>query len=650
MANVGVTFDFAAESAKLRSEVDKVRKELSGLKASAKSIEDGFKFVGGAIAGALSIGAITAFVSKVNSIGNNLADLSTRLNASASGLQILELAAAQAGGSAEGMDTALAKMSTTLGDAVTGNKAAADAFAKLGVSAKELAGLKADEAFRQISAAIEQIPNSFERASIAQDIFGKGAKDINGLLASATSSIDGATAALAEQGAVLNDLDVSKIDQMNDALGLQQTIVTNLGIKFLSNLSPAVNVAVNSFADLMKNMGGATEAGKTFGVVLTAAIKMIEAAVYSIIAVFESMRYTVAVVMWGIVQGVAKIVETAARAAEILNLSSAASLRSAADNTQMFADSLNVVATTARTNAQSAASAAFQAGAAVLNAGAIFGAEAAKMEAQAAATAARVGGAQGATGGVGTVAGKAGKAAKEPGVSLSEATLYGAVNPDPMLDPRVIAENGVNAALLEIHDQYAQTRAGQIDALNETVIGSLLSSAQFQQQIEANKNATMGDMMGSLVSMAISQGGALGKAGKALAIAQTIWSTGTAVMKAMAEVPFPANIAAAASVAVMGVAQLANIMKTNVGSGGSVVGAKGGTVGGSTPATPDNMPGTYQPTDQYRTTAQIVIQGNVFSSQETADWIINQLREATSTRDVVFINSNSRQALELAGA
>jgi hypothetical protein len=168
--------------------------------------------------------------------------------------------------------------------------------------------------------------------------------------------------------------------------------------------------------------------------------------------------------------------------------------------------------------------------------------------------------------------------------------------------------------------------------------------------IEQSKNQTIGQMMGNLASIAMQQGGVIGKAGKALAIAQTIWSTGTAIMKAMAEVPYPANIAAAAGVAIMGAAQLANIMKTNVGSGGSIAGAKGGTVGGSTPMTPDNMPATAPPTDAYKNVAQVIIQGNVFSSQETADWIVGKISEAVNNRDMVFIAGNSRQALELAGA
>jgi hypothetical protein len=154
MANVGVTFDFAAESAKLRSEIDKVRKELSSINATAKGIKDGFKTVGTAIAGALSVGAITAWLSKVNQAADQLNDLSTRLGASASGLQTLQVAAQQAGGSAEAMATGLSKLQVTIGEGLQGNKKAAEAFQQLGLSARELAGLKTDEAMRRVAVAL----------------------------------------------------------------------------------------------------------------------------------------------------------------------------------------------------------------------------------------------------------------------------------------------------------------------------------------------------------------------------------------------------------------------------------------------------------------------------------------------------------------
>jgi hypothetical protein len=220
---------------------------------------------------------------------------------------------------------------------------------------------------------------------------------------------------------------------------------------------------------------------------------------------------------------------------------------------------------------------------------------------------------------------------------------------DPFADQQVIDQISINDTLQAVTDAHNQTMIGKLEAFEQTKLGMMLTNADLMQQIELNKNATLGDGMSALVGLAIQQGGALGKAGKALAIAQTVWSTGQAIMKAMAEVPWPASIAAAANIAAMGVAQLANIKRTNIGSGGSIVsGRGGGGASSASPALPDSTPALGQPLQQ-QNAVQIIVQGSLFAAQETVDWLTEQIGAAVNSRDLVFIQGNSRQALELRG-
>jgi hypothetical protein len=648
MANVGVTFDFAAESAKLRSEIDKVRKELSSINATAKGIKDAFKTVGTAIAGALSVGVITSWLSKVNQAAGQLDDLSQRLSASASGLQSLQIAAAQAGGSAEAMNNALARMSVSLGDALANrSKIASDALARLGLNARELSELKTDEAMRRISTALSEVGNSYDRAGIAQAIFGKGAKDLGEFFAVAPDQINEVEAALTKAGAALDDIDVAKLGAMNDDLALQGQIVENLGIKFLANLSPAVTVATESFAGLIQNIGGATEAGKGFGVVMTAAIKIVEAAVYGLGAIFEGLRSIVSGVLFVITSGVEKLISGMAGAAEALRLDIAVPLRNASEIASGMAESFDSISRSAQQNATTAAAAAIKAGTDVMRAGEIFDEASRRLEERAAAAASRATGAQGAfnEAGAGGAAEKDKFKVRDPAV-LSKENLG---RLDPFSDPLVLEQISINETMQAVTDAHNATMLGKIEQFEQSKIGMLLNSSDLQQQIEFNKNATLGDAMSTLVGMAIQQGGALGKAGKAIAIAQTIWSTGQAVMKAMAEVPWPANIAAAANVAAMGVAQLANIKRTNIGGSGSILGARGGSVGASAPSLSDNIQGATGTPLQQQSAVQIIVQGSLFAAQETVDWLTEQIGAAVMDRDVVFISGNSRQAMELRG-
>jgi hypothetical protein len=403
-------------------------------------------------------------------------------------------------------------------------------------------------------------------------------------------------------------------------------------------------VATEAFAGLLTNMGGATEAGKGFGVVMVAAIKMVEAGVYGLGAVFETLRGTVAVILAVITNAVGNLIGILASAAEIANLGIADELRSASDAAINFGESLSNVSASAFQNAKMAAAAALEAGADVLNAAAIFEEASNRMAASSAKIVASTAGTAGA---VGTV-GAAGKAAtdKTGTLTVSKESL-GTI--DPLTDPAVLEQVGINDAMQSITDAHNATMLGKIEAFEQTRVGMLLNSADLQQQIEFNKNATLGDAMSTLVGVAIQQGGALGKAGKAIAIAQTIWSTGQAVMKAMAEVPWPANLAAAANIAAMGVAQLANIKRTNIGSGGSVLAGRGGSVGASAPSLSDNVQGATGTPLTQQSAVQIIVQGSLFAAQETVDWLTEQIGAAVMDRDVVFISGNSRQAMELRG-
>ena len=119
-------------------------------------------------------------------------------------------------------------------------------------------------------------------------------------------------------------------------------------------------------------------------------------------------------------------------------------------------------------------------------------------------------------------------------------------------------------------------------------------------------------------------------------------------MNAFAQVPYPANIGVAAAIAAKGVMQLAQIKKTNIGSGGSVAASGGISAGGASPL-PSSVPAAAASTESDRKSAsQIIIQGPILSGQQSAEWLLDILRQATDA-DMVFMTGNSRQAMEIRG-
>jgi hypothetical protein len=137
---------------------------------------------------------------------------------------------------------------------------------------------------------------------------------------------------------------------------------------------------------------------------------------------------------------------------------------------------------------------------------------------------------------------------------------------------------------------------------------------------------------------------------KKVAIAMAIISTLQGAANALSTVPYPANIAAAATVLANGFAQVNSIKSTNVGStstGGSV----GGGGLGSAPTAQPISNATNNEQENRRSAIQVVFQGDVVGWDDfMRDRFVSSLRDLVDGNDVILFGSNSRQAAEIRGA
>jgi hypothetical protein len=646
----------AADSAQMRSELDRVKKDMGGVKDRAASVTSSLKSIAGVAAAAFSIGAIAAFASRVNDAADSLNDLAGKLNVSAASLNTIQLAAQQSGGTVDGVATAFQAMSNKIGEAASGSKQAQQAFAQLGLNARQLAAMQPDQAFRAIADATAKVDNQFQRASMSQDIFGKGARDIQGLLNEGTSAIDDARAALERHGAALTDLDIARIGVMNDELGAQSTIIQNLSTKMLAGFAPSISVATGAFSDLLQSVGGATNAGRTLGVVFVGIIKTVQMAGSLVFSVFEQMRSVVLTLTSAVLSGLERLVGGFAFVADKLGLDVAQRLFAARDGIAGVAGSLRAMGASAAENAASAASATGRYASELLNSAAIYDAAAARMEASAAARmggGALTGGAGGAGGGGG---GKGGQRALTPAEIRERDQAEREKNFKREYDLTALHFSNLellsmnHASILSGIDANATSQRIQTATDFQYLQSSIQQAFGLQQlDFEAIKNSSIIDLAGEMFSALGGEGTKFFKVQQGFAIANAIINTAQGVTEAL-KLPFPANLAAAAKVAVAGAIQIAKIKATKPGGSGNVStgGLGGGSVGGS-PALPQPA-GNAQQAEQAPRIAQVVIQGSVFSSRETADWLVGQLSDAINNRDVVFINGNSRQAGLITGA
>jgi hypothetical protein len=653
MADIGtLVVKMAADSAQMRSELDRVKSQLKKTDDGVKEMSASMKKAGKFIAGAFSVAVIAGFAARVNDAADSLNDLAGKLNVSASSLNMIQLAAQQSGGTVEGVTTAFQAMSNKIGEAVGGSKQASEAFARLGLNAQQLASMKPDEAFRAIAAATAGIDNQFQRAAASQDIFGKGARDIQGLLNEGTGAIDEARAALERHGAAISDLDIARIGVMNDELGAQSTIIQNLATKTLAGFAPAISVATGAFSDLLQSVTGSTSAGRTMGIVFTGAIKTIQFVGANVFSTFETLRFVVLRVLGSIVRGLEDMVGMFAWVADKLGLDVAQRLYAARDGIAGIANSMHRMGTAASESAVSSAAAAGRYASELFNAAGVYDAAAARMEASAAA---RMGGGMGAVSGGG--GGKPGERALTPAEIRERDAVKRDADFKREYDLTALHFSNLqmlsfdHASALASIDSTSAAQRIQVASDFEYFRADVARAFGLQQlDFEAIKNASIIDLAGGLFTALAGQNTKLFKVQQAFAIANAVINTAEGITKALRSLPFPANLGAAAKVALAGAIQVAKIRSTVPGGSASVTstGLSGGSSGAS-PALPQSA-GNASQAEQSPRIAQVVIQGSVFSSRETADWLVEQLSEAINNRDVVFINGNSRQAGLIAGA
>jgi hypothetical protein len=136
---------------------------------------------------------------------------------------------------------------------------------------------------------------------------------------------------------------------------------------------------------------------------------------------------------------------------------------------------------------------------------------------------------------------------------------------------------------------------------------------------------------------------------KKVGIANALISTFVGVAKAL-ELPFPANLAAAATTLAAGMAQVRSIQSTSTSGGGGIGSiSTGGAL--SSAATPASPPASFgERAAQGDRAVQVIFQGDVNGwDQYIEQRVISSIRDAVSERDVIIVDPRSRNARDLVG-
>lgn len=179
-----------------------------------------------AFAGSFVVSGIVNTTKAGLAYASSLGETAQQLGVSTRALQEYTFAATQTGIEQATLESGLAKLTRTLGEAQSGGKKQAEAFAAVGVSYAELRRLTPDEAFRRVAEGLGKINDPARRAAIEVDLFGKAGQKLDTLLSGGVKQIDELSRAANELGVVLSDDAIANADQTADKISALQTVLS----------------------------------------------------------------------------------------------------------------------------------------------------------------------------------------------------------------------------------------------------------------------------------------------------------------------------------------------------------------------------------------------------------------------------------------
>lgn len=641
-----IRFDLRADGSAVLAELRRVRAGVDNLTGGVRSAGEITADAFGKIGPALSVAAVTQFVDAITQAADDLADVAANVNSSVVALQGLRLAAGDASASAGALDSALGALQKNIGQAASGTGEAAKSFALLGLEADELAKLTTDEALFRVSDALAELDTTAERAGVAQRLFGDGARELVPLLEDGGEALRRQVDAYAATGYVLNAETVVALEAANRQMELLTQRVRVAASEFAVGFVPIVTSAASA---LVAMNSAADDAGRTSE---------------RLGATLSGMFY---VLNLGFNTASATIYSTAAAVANLLSLTVLGDTRKtlqelAAEFDRFGREALEAIGTPGD-YADRIAEGVVAGIARVELASENFGAFGEEFRGELSADTVAFIESLGAQTEAALAPMRAAQAEAEKIAKYLEATQgrqfgqgvneRGLVSMDDPFNPLVnttdpTGENaGLNAdiqARMEADitaaaQEQLELRLEQVSQFNELYAALTGERIENEISLEQAKAASIGQIGGMLLSSFAATNEKVAKIAQAIALAQAIWNTATGVTKALAAYDY----VGAAAIAALGAVQIAKIKSTkysgSVVSGGQSYAA--GTAGGAGAEAQDRVAENAQ---QQRT-VEVFVKGALTDGAGRV--IADLVRKEVKDRNVVIIDSDSRQAREL---
>lgn len=210
--------------------------------------------VAGTAAGAAALvgGAFIAAAKTAIDFASSIQDAAAAAGLSVETYQALRNEAGLAGVRQEEFASAMSRATKVIGDAASGNKAAAETFAKLGIGVRTASGevRPTEDIIRDLSDRIAEMGSQAEKSSAAAAIFGRSAGPaLVPMLEQGSKGIDSFIASGKEMGLVLSEELIRKGDDAGDKLDILSNTLQTTFAGALLEVAPLVSEMATDLAE-----------------------------------------------------------------------------------------------------------------------------------------------------------------------------------------------------------------------------------------------------------------------------------------------------------------------------------------------------------------------------------------------------------------
>jgi hypothetical protein len=226
---------FSVDTGQAETALKKVDEKIEGAKSALGGLAEAF-------IGSAFVAGMTGFVAHQIEAGSRVNDLSEKLGIGTEELQKFQLAAGLAGVESESAAQALGFLNKNMGEALDGNKEAAETFQKLGIALKDNGGI------REVGDLIPELADSFaalgsnqERTALAMKVFGKSGAALIPLLKGGSASLAETYERFQQLGGGMSDEFVKAADDAGDQIDLLKFGLNSWKSKLALEVLPVVS-------------------------------------------------------------------------------------------------------------------------------------------------------------------------------------------------------------------------------------------------------------------------------------------------------------------------------------------------------------------------------------------------------------------------